>query len=108
MNDRDLLELAAKAAGIELANYDDYGKGFLVRDGIEHGALYVWNPLKDDGDALRLAVRLNFDIYIGEGCTFVSDNKNNNSMSGPHDDDPYAATRRAVVRKAAEIGRAMK
>lgn len=48
--DRELLELAAKAAGYEYAKHG----GYIVVFGIPGN----WNPLSDDGDALRLAVKL--------------------------------------------------
>ena len=85
MTDRELLELAAKAAGIKTEFYEnDYGE-------IES----EWNPLTDDGDALRLAVKLKLWTHSGMGA-FLDE------------PDPYAATRRAIVRAAAEIGKAMK
>jgi hypothetical protein len=66
--------------------------------------LKVWNPLEDDGDALRLAVKLGMDIRIygtdvRVACCGVI------AMEGPP--DLYAATRRAITRAAAEIGRNM-
>jgi hypothetical protein len=75
-----------------------------------YGAAHsFWNPLTDDGDALRLAVKLGMQIrypYKG-GVTAHSDFPN--FMTTPPvetlRDDPYAATRRAIVRAAAEIGR---
>lgn len=96
-SDRDLLKLAAKAAGIEVdpANMDTPIVSIITTDGD------WWNPLEDDGDALRLAVRLRITPHIDgnltdcEGCTEA------------HLSDPCAATRRAIVRAAAEIGRAM-
>ena len=53
-----------------------------------------WNPIDDDGDALRLAVKLGIDVF---------------PWQDKHRDrhDLYAATRRAIVRAAAEIGRQM-
>ena len=50
--DRELLELAAKAAGL---NYS-FEYGCYFDDEYEQGC--DWNPLDDDGDALRLAVKL--------------------------------------------------
>lgn len=110
MTDKELLELAAKAAGIEWLHYNSgYGKGLCCR---EPSALieYYWNPLTDDGDALRLAVKLK--LHIGVAA------RSNQRYSGRHDfdsmiyedatDDQYAATRRAIVRAAAEIGKGMK
>jgi hypothetical protein len=96
MTDRELLEDAAKAAGIEFGWIHD-----TPRIRAEMGWT-PWNPLTDDGDALRLAVKLkmgvNFDgekvgANCGRGAVEVFGN------------DPYAATRRAIVRAAAEIGR---
>jgi hypothetical protein len=99
--DRELLELAAKAAGIEAAWSD--GEGLVCRN--DAGYRFFWNPLTDDGDAFRLACKLNMrlDLYTGVGA-----------QSGPHPwayqadyADKAAATRRAIVRAAAEIGRSM-
>ena len=57
MSDRELLELAAKAAGIECKGSEMHPKfGFYLKSGL------MWNPLTDDGDALRLAVKLNLQI----------------------------------------------
>lgn len=50
MTDRELLKAAAEAAGYEYAKHG----GYIVVDGIPGN----WNPLNDDGDAFRLAVKL--------------------------------------------------
>ena len=89
MTDKELLELAAKAAGVESNGV----YGWCVE-----GSDVVWNPLTDDGDALRLAVKLGLLADDGYTATFC------NALDK---DDPYAATRRAIVRAAAEIGRSM-
>ena len=71
-----------------------------------------WNPLDNDADALRLAVKLNLRVMPQEKCVYVESNPDSvlgfasvseMEMNG---DDPYAATRRAIVRAAAEIVRA--
>lgn len=120
MTDRELLELAAKAAGIEHHGYCTVGFLF-VGDG-EKGRYDRWNPLVNDHDALRLAVKLNLDILQDpmdghsnsvEVC--ANDHEAPYSeesgfmcwSSEERSDDPYAATRRAIVRAAAEIGRMM-
>ena len=100
--DRELLELAAKAAGYEYAKHG----GYIVVDGIPGN----WNPLTDDGDAMRLAVKLNLGISIPVHQTIRADvvcfrDASVNAREGG--DDPYAAARRAIVRAAAEIGKAM-
>ena len=109
MNDRELLELAAKAAGIELKWHHSHNDAYARRNG-EYWA--VWNPLTDDGDALRLAVALNLQVEADSfnGDTIVVGNlaigRLLECVTEPHNDDPYAATRRAIVRAAAEIGKA--
>jgi hypothetical protein len=85
MTDRELLELAAKAAGYWAAEFNCPAN--LPRPD--------WNPLTDDGDALRLAVKLNLWEAVCDGYQHADSS----------DSDPYAATRRAIVRAAAEIGR---
>lgn len=108
--DRELLELAAKAAGMGLGRYADgwnwsndgpRGAGVYKIDpnqspiGNPRFKFLFWNPLTDDGDALRLAVKLNID-HGNPGMRL--------SIDWTPADDPYAATRRAIVRAAAEIG----
>lgn len=90
MTDREMLELAAKAAG--LWDEADPSKGLLKPTG------QYWNPLTDDGDALRLAAKL----YLWEAVRIA-----HRGVSA--DVDIYAATRRAIVRAAAEteIGKAL-
>jgi len=109
MTDKELLELAAKAAGIE----GDYREGkvsaccfFERTPGIGEyiGRSWpTWNPLTDDGDALRLAVKLFEANEIYELWCQVGDLRAGTEI----DFDPYVATRRAIVRAAAEIGKGM-
>jgi hypothetical protein len=107
MNDRELLEQAAKAAGLEYTKPADGYDGAL---GLEVGPNPMrtqnWNPLTDDADALRLAVKLQLLVNVTE---FSSRATNGGLLNGEelHNGDPYAATRRAIVRAAAEIGRGM-
>ena len=100
---RELLELAAKAAGMELdreGTAEADGKFAVLPD------YRLWNPLTDDGDALRLAVKLRMDIAsFSRGVR--ADAPNGDDCYEDYNSDPYAATRRAIVRAAAEIGKAM-
>ncbi len=96
--DRERLELAAKAAG-----YREAGINKAYTDGL----LGNWNPLADDGDALRLAVNLRILVDVTAHSTFAIVN-GNVSEREKHNDDPYAATRRAITRAAAAIGEGMK
>ena len=104
MSDLELLELAAKAAGYESQGMED-GRMYLF--GIQDG----WNPLTDDGDALRLAVKLEltevwFDKSTGRP-EVVCGKHGTGICVEPLRDDPCAATRRAIVRAAAESGKAL-
>jgi hypothetical protein len=112
-NARELLELAAKAAGLKIDKSPDNGGG-IGNDGFDmlgnvvldwHNGV-TWNPLTDDGDALRLTVKLRLGVLH---------NPMGVAVYGPHGpeplaheqygDDPNAATRRAITRAAAAIGR---
>ena len=101
MNDKELLELAAKAAGYDKTRTCvDEWFWVLTDDNDWH----PWNPLSDDGDALRLAVKLSllFDLpEIYESVRALYYEELNNDLR------PSEATRRAIVRAAAEIGRGM-
>lgn len=99
MDDRTLLELAAKAAGYELRHLDD-------------GSILVnsrrWHPLADDGDALRLAVKLNLWLHVEEYG--ASARRAGGAWLGCEahlHGGIEAAARRAIVRAAAAIGKEM-
>ena len=103
--DKELLELAAKAAGVELL-FEEMKDGSIYYYYKIPGDTQGWNPLNSDSDALRLAVKLGITVEF-----------NSNWVGTTHEDivgraefyeaDPYAATRRAIVRAASEIGRGM-
>jgi len=101
VTDKEMLELAAKAAGHKVYCNE---KVFLIwKDSNEEWV--DWNPLSDDGDALRLAVFLFRDIHFWYFDGSVSIGNDLRIVCG---DDPCAATRLAIVRAAAEIGMNMK
>ena len=110
-NDRELLELAAKAAGYKLGKVDAYvdDRGKIRPAYWNETEKIYWNPLTDDGDALRLAVKLGLDVRAGlyTNTIVVDSFEIEDAIEIGYDDDPYAATRRAIVIAAAEIGRAM-
>lgn len=117
--DRELLIWAAKAAGYKVKWVDGATPfnytGFLKED--PHLTHYNdipvqvhWNPLKDSGQALELAVKLGIIIeYRREipACFAYHYNSNLEVVQRNDQLDPYVATRRAIVRAAAEIGRNM-
>lgn len=96
MTDRELLELAAKAAG--LVPDGAFGKGLLVLDG---GKAMCFDPLNDDGTALRLAVRLEMHITSSKTDAWASTPEVDAIQ--PFEGDPLRATRRAIVRAAAAL-----
>lgn len=110
MTDKELLELAAKAAGIDLTFEIDGVTTCHWENDIE--SLGEWNPLTDDGAALRLAVSLCLIPYIPVFCHQKAICQNEDASIFVEEEvqtnDPYAATRRAIVRAASEIGKAMK
>ncbi|ENC9802820.1 hypothetical protein ABLG07_005196 [Pseudomonas aeruginosa] len=121
MNDRTLLELAARAAGIKArwfrVNQWRQVGGYRMQTGQEDvfGTHHSkpWNPLTDDGDALRLAVQLDITIgpehpdVVGKSLCRASWNNRNMSLGEFGDGDKPYAYRRAIVRAAAEIGKSM-
>lgn len=102
LGDRELLELSAKAAGIEGEYIEIYLAkiGAIERVGIHSTATNtMWNPLTDDGDALRLAVRLymSLDVSNKRVCALRA------QLPGSIEtgDDMMAMMRRAITREAA-------
>ena len=108
MTDREMLELAAKAAGIEHLSGEYYVSGPELWD-IERKRW--WRPLTNDGDALRLAAKLSMriDTCVNTGCAarYGIDCENVIYVGISSDNDLLKATRRAIVRAAAEIGAQM-
>jgi hypothetical protein len=114
--DRELLELAAKAAGIGRLTWckvynvggnevDCSDMAYVESDSPDEATAY-WDPLNDDGDALRLAVKLQMSFARdGRVSMAIGDGQMFEEQMQDFGGDPYAATRRAIVRAAAEIGR---
>jgi hypothetical protein len=124
MTDRELLELAAKAAAYTVAPHGRTEGAFLVL--MNNDGDFIWNPLEDDGDALRLACALG--IFIAPKAYQLGSNiatprmvavarfnvdpsmPPNSTIEVDHKDcdfDISVATRRAIVIAAAEIGKGM-
>lgn len=101
---RELLELAAKAAGMKFDWRGLYG--ILPAIFSDDDEPTKWNPLDDDGDALRLAVKLRMEVYIYEDNTQAID-ENLFCASAYQIHDEFSTTRRAIVLCAAQVGRAM-
>jgi hypothetical protein len=108
MNDRELLEKAAKAAGAEYFSGGDDWENPINTEDREFYMLVgeFWNPLKYDGDAFRLAVQLQIDVNHQRALGVVEAfwSKDAGCKREPCGSDSLAATRRAIVRAAAAIG----
>lgn len=120
MTDRELLELAAKAAKYDHHEYveSDYRDGRKVTGHYDSLLEVCLNPLTNDGDAFRLMVGLKLELVRAKwpsGVRYVSCHRewcSRDSMyydvgTSLDDGDECAATRRAIVRAAAEIGKAI-
>lgn len=120
MEDRELLELAARAAGYD-TSHPWNAERLLLNPPVDalciDGVSTAWNPLTDDSDALRLAVNLNLAIKPlpmrvppAIECWQNKDLMQTWAQAGyvleEYESCPHAATRRAIVRAAAEIGEA--
>jgi hypothetical protein len=101
-----MLQLAAKAAGLE---WFSAAKAGLLVD--KAGDWKIWNPLTDDGDALRLAVYLKMTIKVVDNAVDVSYVPGDGSVAcfteyfAEGVETAKAATRRAITGLAAEIGK---
>ena len=102
MTDRELLELAAKAAGIKWYGFfGDYHTECLFLDiGVDENV--AWNPLTNDADAFQLMVKLGL-LYDDTLFHYISLERFKTK-----DVDDATAIRRGIVRAAAEDGRNMK
>jgi len=115
MTDMELLYLAAKAARMDIVHMPLSGPS--IASGPRAGS--SWNPLDDDGAALRLAVDVGLfiepftdGVFAEEKMgmvtvrAFLNDGLESVDIDEPIEaGDPYAATRRAIVRAAAELGK---
>jgi hypothetical protein len=98
--DREFIELAAKAAGIQI---EWLGSGACWRP---NPVFKPWHPLTNDAHALQLAVKLRMTIkeeVYGVTVTLPSHDIEVNEFGYAHE----AATRRAIVLAAAALGKLM-
>lgn len=103
MTDRDLLEAAARAARYSLGRWWEMGEWHQIYQRYAGYGFpgHPWNPLVDDGDALRLAVKLGIVIDVGSVAAHAY--KDGPGVVEIYGSDPYSATRRAIVRAAAAM-----
>ena len=112
--DRELLEMAAKAAEIKSTGWINKSHEWFQCDGVgfndEYDCQQLWNPLTDDGDALRLAVKLGMTVLIHRDMALAESGARafQAREKATPDYSIETATRRAIVRAAAEIGKGVK
>lgn len=101
--DRELLEMAAKAAG-KIPEEFKGSKNFL------NGILDDWNPLTDDGQAMKLAVKLDISLRLdGDELIGIASWYRKGKLFrvvGNYHTGRTKDARRLIVLAAAEIGRA--
>lgn len=115
MKDRELLELAALAAGMEVGTYkfqwyEDI-QSFIRHEPDEDGISGPWNSLDDDADTLRLAMKLSLLIMpypLDNAIRVTRLDIKDVIVSYGIQPDPCFAVRRAVTMAAAEIYKKMK
>jgi hypothetical protein len=106
---RELLELAARAAGYESLGYTENGLK-VANPALECGFDY-WDPTSDDGDCARLEAACSIDVYWHRERVFagpgISSNNCLSELYSDHNNDRQAARRLASTRAAAEVGKGM-
>ena len=115
--DREMIALAAKAAGIAPPSgaYEgtiDSTGAFIYYDDCEGKTWHAWNPLASDRDAFRLAVALCLSVeFLGAEVRVQHFNNRGVKTEALEDyffsQDKFAAVRRAIVLVAAAVGRSL-
>lgn len=106
MEDKELLELAAKAAKVDIK---------YLSDGTPYDTSNCtpWNPLTNNADAFTLASALHMSVSFGpmqsHACTIAGTLRGNSftELHLDHSMSVESATRIAIVRAAAEIGKSL-
>ena len=114
MSNRELLEMAAKAARLN-AFWNETRNCMELFTEEDHRYIGDWRPDSDDGESLRLAVRLNMSVEANIDSIYcVSIDADTMALSGTDSDCPeefseakMGVVRLAVLRCAASIGRQM-
>lgn len=104
--DRELLALAAKAAGKSRAEWD---YDWLMENGTEVARDMLWDPRRDGGQAFDLCLQLHIRVSTNpDGSGFAEDIDGNHCAAFRSPDNDFGpAARRAVFLVATDIGRAM-
>ncbi|MGL4756857.1 MAG: hypothetical protein ACRCXB_31300 [Aeromonadaceae bacterium] len=123
MTDKEMLEMAAMANGMLYGwEFDEEISGMVSgknKDGKPYPYMFakIWRPLHDDGDALRLAVKLCIDVshdaigmksFVYARTAFNDENHIGLSEIFDVESERLERARRAITRAAAQIGKEMK
>jgi hypothetical protein len=114
MTDRELLEAAAKAAGMDVHWGSGWESDYMFRRIPRPSSPLVtnvrWDPITDSGDAFELAVKLRLTVNCSYDDVALCGQEftQKEVFLERNGEDPLAATRRAIVRAAAELGKEMK
>lgn len=119
--EREKFALAAKAIGLPGAWSDEHcsfhiamhlrgtsngAEAARAQIGLANGRIW-WSPRDDDSDALRLAVKLNMRVGVGQvdwaGNDWIGEFSESEDIAA----DPCAATRLAIFNAAVAIGAVM-
>lgn len=110
MNNLELLESAVKITNLRIKRKEDHA--FIVWN--ELGEPRYWNPLKDDGDAFRLAMYLPFlhvsikrELPSQDFIIYLTFSEYHDPIEA-RSKIKIEAMRKAIVYAAAEIGKYMK
>ena len=113
-NERELLELAAHAAGIKIIRSrlaDPMWRDMLIENSNvaqDGNPSARWRPHDDDGDCARMEAALGIDLeWAEDGVIAINRDKRAGVLFEDYNNDRNAARRMASLRVAAEIGRAM-
>ncbi|MEE1869023.1 hypothetical protein [Pseudomonas auratipiscis] len=102
--DHELLKLAAKGGGLDIEPCTCRDPKWPFRLKGQSGVRAHWNPLINDGDALKLAVELRLNIEINAGGVDVYSGDLDEGLYVPVSGDLRDCTRRAIVHAAAKVG----
>lgn len=105
MDDREILEYAAKAyADPNVSVEHGEGRRWIgVNEELGCDVFVAWNPLVDDGDALRLAFKLKLTMAFRGNCFGVWNTNKPMGCSDICEEGDLSDFRRRIVSVAAEI-----
>jgi hypothetical protein len=121
MTDRELLALAAKAYGLDIAGWSDGGEPYSSGPGVlyfthDRSQTHLWNSLNNPGTAQCLATKLNlsitpYPVYEFPKHAVIVEQKRLElpwfNAIEPYGESAGAAVCRAITRCAAEIGKTL-